>query len=128
MVCFCLETEENGAKADPILGETHYLNEADQEISSLDYKVSPSNAVTGMRDRPPMSYSLKMESFNTLLQSNETERYESRPFTVGGYNWYVGILILFPSKFKNPLWTSVIQNLWQYLTDEAALKDSPVRT
>nr|VDC94055.1 unnamed protein product [Brassica oleracea] len=86
--------QENGAQPNSILGEAHYLNEDDLEISSRDYKDSPSNAVTGMRDRPPMSYSLKMESFNTLLQSNETERYESRPFPVGGYNWS---LIVYPN-------------------------------
>ena len=94
MLCFC-QTEKNGAQPNSILGEAHYLNKDDLEIYSRDYKGSPSNLVTGMRDRPPMSYSLRMESFNTLLQSNETERYESRPFPVGGYNWYVGILILF---------------------------------
>ncbi|XP_056867123.1 uncharacterized protein LOC108858864 [Raphanus sativus] len=85
--------QENVAKADSILGEAHYLDKGDLEISSRDYKVSPSNQVTGMRSRPPMSYSLKMESFNTLLQSTNTERYESRPFSVGGYNWS---LIVYP--------------------------------
>ncbi|WZY84121.1 probable inactive serine/threonine-protein kinase fnkC isoform X1 [Brassica rapa] len=89
-----LQPEENGAKAVSILGEAHYLDKDDLEISSSDYKVSPSNQVTGMRSRPPMSYSLKMESFNTLLQSNNTERYESRPFPVGGYNWS---LIVYPN-------------------------------
>ncbi|KAJ0249084.1 TRAF-like family protein [Hirschfeldia incana] len=86
--------QENGAKADSTLGEAHYLGKDDLEISSRDYKASPSNQVTGMRSRPPMSYSLKMESFNTLLQSNNTERYESRPFSVGGYNWS---LIVYPN-------------------------------
>ncbi|KAG5405992.1 hypothetical protein IGI04_012111 [Brassica rapa subsp. trilocularis] len=93
MLCFC-QTEKNGAQPNSILGEAHYLNKDDLEIYSRDYKGSPSNLVTGMRDRPPMSYSLRMESFNTLLQSNETERYESRPFPVGGYNWS---LIVYPN-------------------------------
>ena len=93
MLCFCLETEENGAKTDTNLGEAHYLDKDDDlEISSRDYKVPLSNQVTGMRDRPPMSYSLKIESFNTILQSQERDRYRSGPFWVGGYNWYVGIL------------------------------------
>ncbi|KAH0891695.1 hypothetical protein HID58_054124 [Brassica napus] len=86
--------QEKGAQPNSILGEAHYLNKDDLDISSRDYKGSPSNLVTGMRDRPPMSYSLRMESFNTLLQSNETERYESRPFPVGGYNWS---LIVYPN-------------------------------
>ncbi|CAN7011532.1 unnamed protein product [Brassica rapa subsp. trilocularis] len=86
--------QKNGAQPNSILGEAHYLNKDDLEIYSRDYKGSPSNLVTGMRDRPPMSYSLRMESFNTLLQSNETERYESRPFPVGGYNWS---LIVYPN-------------------------------
>ncbi|CAN6849096.1 unnamed protein product [Brassica oleracea] len=52
--------QENGAKADTNLGEAHYLDKDDDlEISSRDYKVPLSNQVTGMRDRPPMSYSLK---------------------------------------------------------------------
>lgn len=97
---FCHETEENGEKADPILGEAHYLDQNDLDISSDDYKVSPLNAVTGLRNRPPMSYSLKMESFNTLLQSTEAERYESRPFPVGGHKWYVGISDIISSKSK----------------------------
>ncbi|WZY84124.1 hypothetical protein YC2023_030508 [Brassica napus] len=88
------KTKKNGAQPNSILGEAHYLNKDDLEIYSRDYKGSPSNLVTGMRDRPPMSYSLRMESFNTLLQSNETERYESRPFPVGGYNWS---LIVYPN-------------------------------
>jgi len=59
------------------------------QISSRDSKVSLSSTVKGLRERPPSSYSLKMESFNTLMKSVYTERYESRPFRVGRYNWYV---------------------------------------
>jgi len=92
MLCFCLETEEVGAEPIQNLDVGHYLQE-NKEISSRDYKVSASNAVKGLRDRPPSSYSLKMESFNTLLKSTYTEKYVSRPFSVGGYNWYVGHLI-----------------------------------
>ncbi|WZZ42982.1 hypothetical protein YC2023_039241 [Brassica napus] len=68
-----------------------------EEISSRDYKVSASNAVKGLRDRPPSSYILKMESFNTLLKSNYAERYESRPFADGGYNW---TLVVYPNGNK----------------------------
>nr|VDC94057.1 unnamed protein product [Brassica oleracea] len=83
---------------EPIFKKSIYkLDQHDLEISSRDYKVSPSNLVTGMRDRPPMSYSLKMESFNTLLQSNETERYESRPFPVVGDNL---TLVVYPNGNK----------------------------
>ncbi|KAF8109683.1 hypothetical protein N665_0093s0036 [Sinapis alba] len=97
--------QENGEKADPILGEAHYLYQNDLEISSDDYKVSPLNAVTGLRNRPPMSYSLKMESFNTLLQSTEAERYESRPFPVGGHKWS---LIVYPNGNKQDNGTGFI--------------------
>ncbi|CAN6993538.1 unnamed protein product [Brassica oleracea var. botrytis] len=87
--------QENGAKTDTNLGEAHYLDKDDDlEISSRDYKVPLSNQVTGMRDRPPMSYSLKIESFNTILQSQERDRYRSGPFSVGGHNWS---LIVFPN-------------------------------
>ncbi|KAF3543431.1 hypothetical protein DY000_02004660 [Brassica cretica] len=78
--------QENEAGPNPNLGEANYEDKY-EEISSRDYKVSASNAVKGLRDRPPSSYILKMESFNTLLKSNYAERYESRPFAVGGYNW-----------------------------------------
>lgn len=83
---FCLQTEENGAGPNPNVGEADHLHQH-QEISSRDHKVSVSSTVNGLRDRPPSSYSLKMESFNKLLNSPYTERYQSRPFTVGGYNW-----------------------------------------
>ncbi|KAL1188204.1 Ubiquitin C-terminal hydrolase 12 [Cardamine amara subsp. amara] len=38
-----------------------------------------------------------MESFNTLLKSTYAERYESRPFAVGGYNW---TLVVYPNGNK----------------------------
>ncbi|CAE6016076.1 unnamed protein product [Arabidopsis arenosa] len=69
----------------------HYLHK--KENSSRDYKVVASNVVKGLRDRPPSSYSMKMESFNTLLKSANAQGYESRPFSVGGYNWCVGKFI-----------------------------------
>ncbi|KAH0855259.1 hypothetical protein HID58_013757 [Brassica napus] len=69
------------SRTKPNVGEVNYVDKL-QEISSRDYKVSASNAVKGLRDRPPSSYTLKMESFNTLLKSNYAERYESRPFAV----------------------------------------------
>ncbi|KAG7577983.1 TRAF-like [Arabidopsis thaliana x Arabidopsis arenosa] len=68
------------------------------QISSRDSKVSLSSTVKGLRGRPPSSYSLKMESFNTLMKSVYTERYESRPFRVGRYNW---TLVVYPKGNKN---------------------------
>uniref|UniRef100_A0A1J3IN50 Ubiquitin carboxyl-terminal hydrolase 12 n=1 Tax=Noccaea caerulescens TaxID=107243 RepID=A0A1J3IN50_NOCCA len=88
--------QENGARPNSDLVEAHYLHK-NQEISSRDYKVSASNTVTGLRDRPPSSYSLKMESFNTLLNSLNTESYKSRPFSTAGYNW---TLVVYPNGNK----------------------------
>ncbi|KAL1197745.1 hypothetical protein V5N11_012398 [Cardamine amara subsp. amara] len=68
------------------------------QISSRDSKVSLSSTVKGLRERPPSSYSLKMESFNTLIKSIYTDRYESRPFRVGRYNW---TLVVYPKGNKN---------------------------
>ena len=85
---------QDGDGPDPIQGEAHYLHNHDQEVSSRDYKVSASNAVVkGLRSRPPSSYSLKMESFNTLLKSKYSERYVSRPFSAAGYNWYIILIV-----------------------------------
>ncbi|CAH2053226.1 unnamed protein product [Thlaspi arvense] len=91
-----LHQQENGAGPIQSLEETHYLHK-NQEISSRDYKVSASNKVTGLRDLPPATYSLKMESFNTLLKSTYAERYESRPFSAAGYNW---TLVVYPNGNK----------------------------
>ncbi|CAF2077418.1 unnamed protein product [Brassica napus] len=90
--------EENGAVPDAIQGEAHYLRQHEQEISSRDYKLSVSNTVKGLRDRPPSSYSLKMESFNTLLKSTNADKYVSRPFSAAGYKW---TLIVYPNGNKN---------------------------
>ncbi|KAJ0232197.1 hypothetical protein HA466_0292880 [Hirschfeldia incana] len=90
--------QENGAGPDPVQGEAHYLRKHDQEISSRDYKVSASNTVKGLRDRPPSSYSLKMESFNTLLKSTNADKYVSRPFSAAGYKW---TLVVYPNGNKN---------------------------
>ncbi|KFK39045.1 hypothetical protein AALP_AA3G193700 [Arabis alpina] len=84
--------EEKGARPNPYLEEGQYLHKH-QEISSRDYTASASKRVEGLRDRAPSSYSLKMESFNTLLKSRYPTRYESRPFAVGGYNW---TLVVYP--------------------------------
>ncbi|KAL0857195.1 hypothetical protein Bca101_062349 [Brassica carinata] len=90
--------QENGAGPDPVQGEAHYLRKHDQEISSRDYKVSASNTVKGLRDRPPSSYSLKMESFNTLLKSTNADKYVARPFSAAGYKW---TLVVYPNGNKN---------------------------
>ncbi|KAG7582681.1 MATH/TRAF domain [Arabidopsis suecica] len=76
----------------PNLEEAKYLRK-DNKISSLDYKVSASNIVKALRDDPPSSYSLKIESFNSLLRTYVL-RFESRPFAAGGYNWR---LVVYPS-------------------------------
>ncbi|CAH8353648.1 unnamed protein product [Eruca vesicaria subsp. sativa] len=89
---------QDGDEPDPIQGGAHYLDNHDQEISSRDYKVSASNTVKGLRSRPPSSYSLKMESFKTLLNSKYSERYISRPFSAAGYNW---TLVVYPNGNKN---------------------------
>ncbi|CAN8258669.1 unnamed protein product [Cochlearia groenlandica] len=65
-----------------------------QEITSRDYKVSGSSTVKGQRDRPPSTYSLKMEYYNTLLKSTYTEGYKTAPFLVGGHNW---TLVVYPN-------------------------------
>ncbi|ESQ47765.1 hypothetical protein EUTSA_v10020952mg [Eutrema salsugineum] len=85
--------QEEGAEPNTIIEEAHYLHRP-QEISSRDYKVSASSAVTGLRHSRPSTYSLKIESFNTLLNA---ERYESRPFPVGEYNW---TLVVYPNGNK----------------------------
>ncbi|CAN7111936.1 unnamed protein product [Brassica rapa subsp. narinosa] len=90
--------QENGAVPDSIRGEAHYLRQHEQEISSRDYKLSASNTVKGLRDRPPSSYSLKMESFNTLLKSTNADKYVSRPFSAAGYKW---TLVVYPNGNKN---------------------------
>ena len=40
------------------------------------------------RTRPPISYCVKFESFSTManLVKDNGEKYESRPFSAGGYN------------------------------------------
>ncbi|KAF8053893.1 hypothetical protein N665_1364s0002 [Sinapis alba] len=41
------------------------------------------------RTRPPLSYCVKFESFATMskLVKDNGDKYESRPFSAGGYNW-----------------------------------------
>ncbi|CAH8390384.1 unnamed protein product [Eruca vesicaria subsp. sativa] len=41
------------------------------------------------RTRPPISYCVKFESFATMskLVTGNGDKYESRPFSAGGYNW-----------------------------------------
>ncbi|XP_019102485.1 PREDICTED: BTB/POZ and MATH domain-containing protein 6-like, partial [Camelina sativa] len=75
------------------------------QISSRDSKVSLSSTVKGLRERPPSSYSLKFESFNTLMKSIYTDSYQSRPFRVGRYNW---TLVVYPKGNKNDNGTGYI--------------------
>ncbi|RID71866.1 hypothetical protein BRARA_C03784 [Brassica rapa] len=54
---------------------------------------------------PNVPYSLKLESFSTLMKSTYTERYDSRPFRVGKYNW---TLVVYPKGNKNDSGTGYI--------------------
>ncbi|CAN8320075.1 unnamed protein product [Cochlearia groenlandica] len=52
------------------------------------------------RKRPPVSYCLKVQSFSTLsklVKDNPENKYESQPFSVGGYNW---TFIIYPNENK----------------------------
>ncbi|XP_010553864.1 PREDICTED: probable inactive serine/threonine-protein kinase fnkC [Tarenaya hassleriana] len=43
------------------------------------------------RDRPPISYCMTVKSCSTLLATPKVDKVESRPFSVGGYNWTFSI-------------------------------------
>ncbi|CAH8258060.1 unnamed protein product [Arabidopsis lyrata] len=51
------------------------------------------------RARPPTSYCVKIQSFATLskLVKDNGDMYESRPFSVGGYNW---TFLIYPNENK----------------------------
>ncbi|CAH8390392.1 unnamed protein product [Eruca vesicaria subsp. sativa] len=51
------------------------------------------------RTRPPLSYTVKFESFSNMsnLVKNNSGKYESRPFSAGGYNW---TFLIFPNADK----------------------------
>ncbi|CAA7043152.1 unnamed protein product [Microthlaspi erraticum] len=51
------------------------------------------------RARPPSSYCVKFQSFATMakLVKDNGDKYESRPFSVGGYNW---TLLIYPNQNK----------------------------
>ncbi|RID55030.1 hypothetical protein BRARA_G02311 [Brassica rapa] len=51
------------------------------------------------RTRPPISYCVKFESFSTManLVKDNGEKYESRPFSAGGYNW---TFLIYPNENK----------------------------
>lgn len=43
-----------------------------------------------MRDRPPSSYCVRIEGCSELItKSPNVQKYETRPFSVGGFNWYM---------------------------------------
>lgn len=45
--------------------------------------------VEQMRDRPPNAYCVQIESCTKLITQKPTfQKYETRPFSVGGFNWY----------------------------------------
>ncbi|KAF8046189.1 hypothetical protein N665_3964s0002 [Sinapis alba] len=54
-----------------------------------------STIVKNWRERPPSTYSLKVHNFSQLENSTTVsdDKYQSRPFTSGGYNWR---LIVYP--------------------------------
>ncbi|KAG2322506.1 hypothetical protein Bca52824_015719 [Brassica carinata] len=51
------------------------------------------------RTRPPISYCVKFESFSTManLVKDNGDKYESRPFSAGGYNW---TFLIYPNENK----------------------------
>ncbi|ESQ37383.1 hypothetical protein EUTSA_v10002837mg, partial [Eutrema salsugineum] len=49
------------------------------------------------RESPPTSYTVKFESFKTMMELVKDGYYESRPFTVGGFNW---TFIIYPTGNK----------------------------
>ncbi|WZZ05877.1 hypothetical protein YC2023_091798 [Brassica napus] len=53
------------------------------------------------RTRPPVTYCVKFESFDTMskLVKDNGDKYESHPFS-GGYNWYVGTFLVYPNADK----------------------------
>ncbi|CAL9248304.1 unnamed protein product [Arabidopsis halleri] len=69
-------------------------------ISVIDSPIS-SDKLSDRREywsiRPPSTYCLKIESFRKLANSPNIEKYESRPFPSGGYNW---TLIVYPKGNK----------------------------
>ncbi|VVA95169.1 unnamed protein product [Arabis nemorensis] len=52
-----------------------------------------------IRERPPTSYCVKFQSFATMskLVKSNGDMYESRPFSIGGYNW---TLLIYPNVNK----------------------------
>lgn len=60
-----------------------------------------------MRPRPPNAYCVRIEACSELLTTSPSvEKYETRPFSVGGFNWYkikIKLLIMhiFNSTFCN---------------------------
>ncbi|KAL0701299.1 hypothetical protein Bca4012_057421 [Brassica carinata] len=64
-----------------------------------------STTVKNWREHPPSSYSLKVHNFSQLEKSTRVsdDKYQSRPFTSGGYNWYAlqnRRLIVYPTGNK----------------------------
>lgn len=53
------------------------------------------------RERPPTTYCIKFESFRTLLNLVKDGKYVSRPFSSGGYNWYISKFIWFSQFLSN---------------------------
>ncbi|KFK41796.1 hypothetical protein AALP_AA2G173200 [Arabis alpina] len=49
------------------------------------------------RDRPPTSYCVKFESFANMSNLIKDGKYESRPFSLGGYNW---TFVIYPNGNK----------------------------
>ncbi|EFH51693.1 hypothetical protein ARALYDRAFT_484604 [Arabidopsis lyrata subsp. lyrata] len=68
---------------------TSTISVIDSPISS--HKLSDRREL--WRVSPPSTYCLKIESFRKFATSPNAEKYESRPFQSGGYNW---TLIVYP--------------------------------
>ncbi|CAH8263068.1 unnamed protein product [Arabidopsis lyrata] len=60
---------------------------SDSSLPKKDKHEKLSAVATLWRERPPTSYCIKFQSLATLLKLVKDGKYESRPFTIGGYNW-----------------------------------------
>ncbi|ESQ27823.1 hypothetical protein EUTSA_v10018700mg [Eutrema salsugineum] len=70
------------------------------------------------RQLPPNSYCVQFDSFATMLKQVNTGKYESRPFSIGGYNWS---LLIYPNGNKQ-------DNVNGYISVYARIHNSSLMT
>ncbi|ESQ47847.1 hypothetical protein EUTSA_v10022383mg, partial [Eutrema salsugineum] len=75
------------------------------QVSSRERKVSSPSILTGFVDRPPSCYSIKIESFHTLVESPFVDRYESDCFEACDQ---ILTLIVYPEENKDDNGTGYI--------------------